>query len=34
LPRPNNEDYPELEFNMKDVAKEVFDKNIATKNED
>lgn len=34
LPRPNNEDYPELKYNMKDIVKELLDGKIATQNED
>jgi arginyl-tRNA synthetase len=34
LPRPNNEDYPNLEFTMKDIVAELIEKWIATKNED
>lgn len=34
LPRPNNEDYPDLEWNMKDVVKELIEKWVATQNED
>lgn len=34
LPRPNNEDYPELEFNMKSIVQELINKWIATPNED
>jgi arginyl-tRNA synthetase len=34
LPRPNNEDYPELEYNMKSVVKELIEKWVATQNED
>ncbi len=34
LPRPNNEDYPELEFDMKSIVRELVEKGIATQNED
>ncbi|MBC7498887.1 arginine--tRNA ligase [Candidatus Gracilibacteria bacterium] len=34
LPRPNNEDYPNLEFNMKDIVRELIEKGVATQNED
>ncbi len=34
LPRPNNEDYPDLEWNMKDIVKELIEKWVATQNED
>lgn len=34
LPRPNNEDYPDLEWNMKDIVRELIEKKIATQNED
>lgn len=34
LPRPNNEDYPDLKYNMKEVVQELLEKGIASKNED
>lgn len=34
LPRPNNENYPELQYNMKDIVKILLDKKIASQNED
>ncbi len=34
LPRPNNEDYPDLQWNMKDIVKELIEKWVATQNED
>ena len=34
LPRPSNEDYPDLEWNMKDIVKELIEKWVATPNED
>ena len=34
LPRPNGEDYPDLEFTMKDIIAELIEKWIATQNED
>lgn len=34
LPRPNNEDYPDLQWNMKDIVKELIEKGVATQNED
>lgn len=34
LPRPNNEDYPNLEFTMKDIIRELVEKWIATQNDD
>jgi arginyl-tRNA synthetase len=34
LPRPNNEDYPDLEFTMKDIVRELIEKWVATQNED
>ncbi|MDD2486892.1 MAG: arginine--tRNA ligase [Candidatus Gracilibacteria bacterium] len=34
LPRPNNEDYPDLKYGMKDIVQELIEKGIATKNED
>ncbi len=34
LPRPNNEDYPDLKENMKDVVSELVKKGVATQNED
>lgn len=34
LPRPNNEDYPNLEYTMKDIVKELIAKGIATQNDD
>lgn len=32
LPRPNDEDYPDLEYNMKEIVKELIEKGIATDN--
>ena len=32
LPRPNDEDYPNLEYNMKEIVKELIEKGIATDN--
>ena len=32
LPRPNDEDYPDLECNMKEIVKELIEKGIATDN--
>ncbi len=32
LPRPNDEDYPDLEYTMKDIVKELIEKGIATDN--
>lgn len=32
LPRPNDEDYPDLEYNMKKIVKELIEKGIATDN--
>ncbi len=32
LPRPNDEDYPDLEYNMKDIVRELITKGIATDN--
>ncbi len=34
LPRPNGEDYPDLEFNMKSIVAELIEKWVATQNED
>ncbi len=34
LPRPNNEDYPDLEYTMKDIVAELIEKWVATQNED
>lgn len=34
LPRPNDEDYPNLEFTMKDIVRELIEKWVATQNED
>ncbi|EKD30285.1 MAG: hypothetical protein ACD_78C00100G0003 [uncultured bacterium (gcode 4)] len=34
LPRPNNEDYPDLKDNMKDIVRELIEKGVATQNED
>lgn len=34
LPRPNNEDYPDLQWNMKDIVRELIEKGVATQNED
>jgi arginyl-tRNA synthetase len=34
LPRPNGEDYPDLEYTMKDIVKELIEKWVATQNED
>jgi arginyl-tRNA synthetase len=34
LPRPNNEDYPDLEYTMKDIVRELIEKWVATQNED
>lgn len=34
LPRPNNENYPDLKWNMKDIVKELIEKWVATQNED
>ncbi len=34
LPRPNSEDYPGLEYNMKDIVRELIEKWVATQNED
>lgn len=34
LPRPNGEDYPDLEFNMKSIVTELVEKWVATQNED
>ncbi len=34
LPRPNNEDYPDLKYTMKDIVKDLIEKWIATQNED
>ncbi len=34
LPRPNNEDYPDLQWNMKDIVRELIEKWVATQNED
>ena len=34
LPRPNEEDYPDLKYTMKDIVAELIKKWIATKNED
>jgi arginyl-tRNA synthetase len=34
LPRPNNEDYPDLEFTMKDIVAELISNWVATQNED
>ena len=34
LPRPNNEDYPDLQWNTKDIVKELIEKWVATQNED
>lgn len=34
LPRPNNEDYPDLRWNMKDIVNELVEKGVATRNED
>ena len=34
LPRPNNEDYPDLKENMKDIVAELVKKGVATQNED
>lgn len=34
LPRPNGEDYPDLEFNMKSIVAELIAKWVATQNED
>ncbi len=34
LPRPNNEDYPDLKYTMKDIVQELITKWIATQNED
>ena len=32
LPRPNDEDYPDLKYNMKEIVKELIEKGIATDN--
>ena len=34
LPRPNNEDYPDLQWNMKDIVAELIKNWVATQNED
>ena len=34
LPRPNDEKYPDLEFTMKDIVRELIEKWVATQNED
>ena len=34
LPRPNDEDYPNLEFTMKDIVRELIEKWVAIQNED
>jgi arginyl-tRNA synthetase len=34
LPRPNNEDYPDLEYTMKGIVAELIEKWVATQNED
>ncbi|NRH21145.1 arginine--tRNA ligase [Candidatus Gracilibacteria bacterium] len=34
LPRPNNEDYPDLQWNMKDIVAELIKNKVATQNED
>ncbi len=34
LPRPNEENYPNLQYTMKDIVKELIDKWIATQNDD
>lgn len=34
LPRPNNEDYPDLKWSMKDIVAELISKWVATQNED
>ncbi|MBX9808773.1 arginine--tRNA ligase [Candidatus Gracilibacteria bacterium] len=34
LPRPNNEDYPDLKWSMKDIVAELISKGVATQNED
>jgi arginyl-tRNA synthetase len=34
LPRPNNEDYPDLQFTMKNIVAELIEKWVATQNED
>ncbi len=34
LPRPNNENYPDLEFTMKDIVRELIEKWIAIQNDD
>jgi arginyl-tRNA synthetase len=34
LPRPNDEDYPDLEFTMKDIVAELIEKWVAIQNED
>lgn len=34
LPRPNGEDYPDLQFDMKAIVKELVEKGVATQNED
>ncbi len=34
LPRPNSENYPDLEFTMKDIVRELIEKWVATQNED
>lgn len=34
LPRPNNEDYPDLTYDMKQIVEELVKNKIATKNED
>ncbi len=34
LPRPNGEDYPDLQYTMKNVVKELIEKWVATQNED
>lgn len=34
LPRPNGEDYPDLEYNMKSIVAELIEKKVATQNDD
>jgi arginyl-tRNA synthetase len=34
LPRPNGEDYPDLEYNMKSIVAELIEKWVATQNDD
>ncbi len=34
LPRPTDENYPDLEYTMKDIVKELIEKWVATQNED